>query len=113
MFQGRHEALRGRPARAVASLRRSIRAGIRLASRYELAWAHYWMGHVAQSEEARPHAPEGPRTHFRAALELFEDLDVVFEAAHAREALAECTLRNREASAANAPRAPLEQAPRP
>lgn len=87
-YQGRYEALRGRPARAVECLRRAIRAGARDRSRLEVAWAHYWLGQVARSEKGRPHVPEGATMHFRASLEIFEDLDVPFEAAHAREALA-------------------------
>jgi tetratricopeptide (TPR) repeat protein len=87
LFQGRYEWRAGRPARAAACLRRSVRAAERTDARYEGAVARYWLGLLAASAPGRRHVPEGAARHLGAALAAFERLGAVREAARARAAL--------------------------
>jgi tetratricopeptide (TPR) repeat protein len=87
LLQGRYDAARGRTARAVAGIRRSLRAAERLGSRYQEAHARYWLGRLAASAAGARHVPEGAAVHLREALALFERLGCAWETEKVRAAL--------------------------
>jgi hypothetical protein len=87
VLEGRWFFHRGRPARAVASVRRALSAARRQGMRYDQAVTLFALGCLARSEGGRRNVPEGAEVHLRDALALFERLGARFEADKTRAAL--------------------------